>query len=1029
MGALRAWWRVGPLLFVLHMALLSGCDCGLAGRSGTRLLATDADADTLFFQASATQVSKEVLLYNRGKTPLVLTDIKVVDDPQGVFSLANTPIMPLALAPGRLAGVTLTVIFSPKANQPLAEARLRLTSSDADNVNADGHFFLLLRERQVLADPVFECGALSFGAAPLGERLTKTCSVRNRGLVPWQVTSVSYKPERGGKAQDIRLSKPALPFTVASGASMTLTFTYMPSDTTPPEDIGAFLFHTNTDQQSQSTARLRVSGEAALGLIEILPLSSPCASDQACALIDSRFRCKEVDGMTERLCLDPSGGTPLLKFPYTTDGKETKRSFLVRNIGKAPLQLTQISLSPKVIFTFSEGAWAAPVALSPGEHRKVSVTYHPTTNGRRTGHIEIQSDATNRPRAKVLLEAASSGCDLDVLPRKLVFSSPESKKLTLVNRGNAPCQLKKASLQALLPGSFAMLPAQLTEQTLSPNASFSFLVSFSAPAGAFYKGSIAIESTDPDEPLIKVPLEGQLAGQRRCLLVASPGVVHFGMLPVGRVLEKFISIENKGYGNCSIRAVSILPQLPVKNTAFRLVRGPKVPLQLGPGGHFQLTLSYAPGKELSYQSQLEIQSDDEVRPSFLIRLSGTAKVYCLEVLPSFVDFGAVQVGCASPKRSVEVFSLASAKCKGDVLISKIQIGIGAPSFRINAAPHLPLALKPGQSVSVELAYKPTSLGQERGTLELQNDIPWQSPVVLPLVGEGVNADAQRDVFRQRANPLADILFIVDDSCSMEGEQLSLANNFQAFINWAIRLQFDFHIMVATTDVRGIHFPPGCARGNPTVITSKTASPVATFAQNAKVGAAAPSPESGLESAYKALTEPALSGCNKGFYRPDASLAMIFVSDAPDLSPHDIKFYINFFRALKGPKGSYKIRASAVIGPVPGGCAKGSNQAQPGTRYVDVVKALKGLNESICTPNWSTSLSNIGAISFGYQSSFLLSRQADISTLLVEVNGRVVQKGAQGWNYDAASNAIVFSKVAIPAPSSTIVASYRALCLP
>lgn len=218
-----------------------------------------------------------------------------------------------------------------------------------------------------------------------------------------------------------------------------------------------------------------------------------------------------------------------------------------------------------------------------------------------------------------------------------------------------------------------------------------------------------------------------------------------------------------------------------------------------------------------------------------------------------------------------------------------------------------------------------------------------------------------------------------------------------------------------------------------MVTPQTPNPVATFQRNVRVGTRGSASEKGLEAAYRALTPPAATGCNRGFYRAQASLSMIFVSDETDQSPQSVQFYVSFFKSMKGFRNLDLMRASVVVGPPPNGCrgsGSGSGFAASAPRYWQVAQELKGSQQSLCTQNWASTLNNLAAISFGYRSEFYLSRQADPKTLVVKVNGSVIPEDAQdGWAYESTSNAIHFSKTKLPAPGATIQVEYKAICLP
>jgi hypothetical protein len=117
-------------------------------------------------------------------------------------------------------------------------------------------------------------------------------------------------------------------------------------------------------------------------------------------------------------------------------------------------------------------------------------------------------------------------------------------------------------------------------------------------------------------------------------------------------------------------------------------------------------------------------------------------------------------------------------------------GIGAgTTIAPNAAP-----------TSFSLKYKPINYGPDTGAFVLnvtQNGTAVD--YVITLRGRGDAAGLNTNVFIQDANPKADILLIVDDSCSMSDKQQALATNFSAFIAYAERANVDYQIGVTTTD--------------------------------------------------------------------------------------------------------------------------------------------------------------------------------------------------------------------------------------
>jgi len=177
----------------------------------------------------------------------------------------------------------------------------------------------------------------------------------------------------------------------------------------------------------------------------------------------------------------------------------------------------------------------------------------------------------------------------------------------------------------------------------------------------------------------------------------------------------------------------------------------------------------------------------------------------------------------------------------------------------------------------------------------------------------------------------DILFVVDDSGSMQEEQANLAANFQVFIEQlaALPVKNAYQIGVTTTSVENFEATPtstflagnvpgsnparACPQGGrtypkgaliavdpasvavyptdgvyvtnlPRVLSPASMSTpelVAAFQTNVLVGICGSGKEEGLAAARLALTERIADGQNAGFLRPGARLVVIIVSDEDD----------------------------------------------------------------------------------------------------------------------------------------------------
>ena len=192
-----------------------------------------------------------------------------------------------------------------------------------------------------------------------------------------------------------------------------------------------------------------------------------------------------------------------------------------------------------------------------------------------------------------------------------------------------------------------------------------------------------------------------------------------------------------------------------------------------------------------------------------------------------------------------------------------------------------------------------------------------------------------------------------------------------------------------------------------VIDPTTPDPVTTFAANCNVGTTGSGYEQGLLHGADALTkaEAGISP-NTGFWRADAGLRVVYVSDEPDGSPGNWLDYVDDMRALKADPSL--LVASAITGTDGSSavaCYNAGRTASPGTGYVDAVLETGGVMDSICENDWSLVMEDIGYVASELGTVFTLSQvPGDPSFIEVYVNGTLL---SSGWSYDSGSNAIVF----------------------
>lgn len=299
-----------------------------------------------------------------------------------------------------------------------------------------------------------------------------------------------------------------------------------------------------------------------------------------------------------------------------------------------------------------------------------------------------------------------------------------------------------------------------------------------------------------------------------------------------------------------------------------------------------------------------------------------------------------------------------------------------------------------------------------------------------------------DTFYQLEAGKVDVLLAVDNSCSMAPYQEELASNFDEFLTFFIEGNVEYQIGVVTTSVAEPEpvAQNGCTQADVnaipsagelvggTWITPETPNAADAFGQAVRVGICGSGYEMGIESAYRAVTEPLASQVNAGFIRDDAYLSIIFVSDEQDASPLPVNQYINAFEQVKGQRNRDIFNASALVVADPADCGANSGSSA-GTRYLDVAAQTGGVIGDICADDFASIVTELSLASSRLEDTFYLEETPDASTLIVGVNSEEVPCDSGRYTYELVEvdgeprGAIVFDRAQMPPPQSKITAVY------
>ncbi len=897
---------------------------------------------------------------------------------------------------------------------------------------------------------------VDFGSVAIGDSKTEEVVIENAGrgtvaLDALRIVSTSAElcaAEASDVPTGARCTRTPICPVLAGGQSLTVHVAYAPED--GGDDTGTLVIVAN-------------AGEGA-GNVEV-PLRGRGAGAALCTCIVDGGRC-----------------TPASTIDFGTVAAGTARSIDVRlqscGTDAVGLVKAELEIDPSSPYftdaTFTIETPFQGALLDPGQSVDGTLQYRPGDTAAHTGGLRIEQSSPPRT-FWVPLAGNTVGCDLEVLPNAVDFGvvpggTVGMRNVLVSNSGARSCQVTAITDPS---DGFAIEGKPALPLVIDSGNTLPITIAFAAPAdiaSTMHRSSFEISAlADGVTEVAPVSLAAIAGGPAGCEVEVRPsgntpfgdGMLSFGVLPTGQMRTRSVRIRNRGGDDCTLVRYQAVYDFPFGNPLFEAVPQ-ALPSVIHPGEETTVDVTYTSEgsvgpNTLPIFNRLEITLSGPglTKPDWEISLeAGEPLEPAIEVTPRELDFGIVtwdnpqppdnRSSCGSRVRSLSIYSTGT----DDLAISAVEETPDSDSlFQITevrqnqsllSAPYRNLLLTPGESLSVSLRFFPTraSPSDHVGTLLISNAVA-PGVIAVPLDGEGRNNAVQTDVFNQTSGNMVDILWVVDDSGSMEEEQALLAQNFATFIGFADSLGIDYQTAVTTTEVNNLDSAGKiwACNGFDKIIRSTDPNRVPAFecavaVSNPPNGNLPPNEgssgekEAGLGAAKLALSTPLVDHENAGFLRFDASLAVIIVSDEEDQSDGPVESYATFFRNIKGDENLVSV--SAIAGDVPNGCPT----ADAGARYQMAALSLNGQFESICAQSWTNMLMNIGFDAFTRRTSWPLSREAEPGTITVRVGGATVPQGAtDGWTYDAASNSVAFHGNGVPPDGASIEITYQVVCLP
>jgi cysteine-rich repeat protein len=661
------------------------------------------------------------------------------------------------------------------------------------------------------------------------------------------------------------------------------------------------------------------------------------------------------------------------------------------------------------------GASAQVGSVGPGEQLRVDVTFCPAAFQSYTGALVVSTTAPAEVSHTVALTGRGGGADVACAPATLALglTGPGRAVTGQVLCTNAG--FEEAQLTATLAGGGDFAVAGGSPSAIPPGGAVAVVVTFSSNTLGARQDTLRISTNDPDSPNLEIPVTAEVVDLLPCQVSAEPASLDFGAVSPGDRRRAAVTLANRGVTDCVV--AGFLDATAAPFTA----QLPATPQAIAPGAALTFEVTFAPTTGGAATASVSVSFQNPGSPELVVPIQGEGATPPVTAEPSPVDFGPVAVGCASPEtRTITLRRTAP----GNGQVTQVElITTTSVAFSLNTGP-LPRNLGFLQTMQVELTFTPPAVGAFGAQLRVVSS---NGPaVVVPVTGVGQPTSTRTDTVNL-ARPPVDVLFVVDDSCSMAAAQAALGDAMPDFVAAFAQRGVDFQIGVVTTDMTD-PAKSGRLQGTPTFVTPSSPNLLDDLAARMQPGTGGSGTEQGLRAAVAAVTAPLAVTANSGFLRPGADLAVVWLTDEEDASQGGTTV-ADYLAGLRAAAGTQALRLAGIAGPTPNGCDGPYGSAQAGARYAALIGSTSdGLLLSYCD-DMLQNLLQVSAALFG-EDAVELSAQPAIPTLQVRVNGAAVPRlDAQGnanWSYELATNRVTFGA---PLPQgATVSVTYDAFCL-
>jgi hypothetical protein len=390
---------------------------------------------------------------------------------------------------------------------------------------------------------------------------------------------------------------------------------------------------------------------------------------------------------------------PLVTFDGTLIGEHESAGATFRNVGGSPLTINGLHL-PSAPFAAS-GAPAVGATIEPGHSVTITVTFEPTATG--SFEDEIALETTGGTEAVGLSGSASQPGTLQITNETVEYGqvqigSSELKSFTIKNIGGSAVPFTKSKPPT--GGAFTATTSLPEGTTIEPGESLTETVEFAptSPGTASGVWDLNGEKDTNGEQEVKFTGEGILPPA----LTPSTKSLSLGSGPVGGQLNGEVSFKNTGGTTLEVKGAQA-PAAPFAATGL-----PATGTKIAPGETITVDVSFKSSSRGEFKGSLGLTTQ---AGETTIALSAFAEEPDLTPSTKTLAMGSIPVG-------TQLNGEVTFTNTGNTTLEVKGTHSPATPFSAGNLPATGTKLKPGEAITVTVAFKPSARGEFRSSLGL-----------------------------------------------------------------------------------------------------------------------------------------------------------------------------------------------------------------------------------------------------------------------------------------------------------------------